>query len=225
MSQLLIGWAEVDTTPESKIDLYGQYYHRVSTGIHSRLKATALALESADHEQAVMVAVEVVGFDASFQQQLRSMLRAELPDLDVSKVFLHAIHTHCAPNTDLFVGIGWLAQLPDVIPASECRTFLLEKIRSAVVEAWRNRKAGGLARALSFARVGHCRRATYAGGSSEMYGVTNREDFAGMESGEDSGVDLLFTFDEDQQPTGVILNLACPAQVMESTYQIIRLYR
>jgi hypothetical protein len=220
MSQLSIGWAEVDTTPESKIDLCGQYYHRVSTGIHSRLKATALALESADHEQAVMVAMEVVGFDASFQQQLRSMLRAELPDLDASKVFLNAIHTHCAPNTDLFVGIGWLAELPEVIPASECRTFLLHKVKAAVIEAWQNRRPGGIARALAFARVGHCRRATYAGGSAEMYGVTDREDFAGMESGEDSGVDLLFTFDENRRPTGVILNLACPAQVMESTYKI-----
>src|ERR1019366_1594243 len=73
---------------------------------------------------------------------------------------------------------------------------------------------------LSFARVGHCRRAVYAGGTAEMYGETNREDFMGMESGEDSGVDLLFCFDKGRRPTGVILNLACPSQIMESTYQI-----
>jgi hypothetical protein len=53
-----------------------------------------------------------------------------------------------------------------------------------------------------------------------MYGLTNREDFVGMESGEDSGVDLLFSFDEGHKPTGVIINLACPSQVMESTYLI-----
>jgi hypothetical protein len=220
MSRFLIGWAEVDATPDSKVDLCGQYYHRVSSDIHSRLKATALALESTDNEQVVMVSLEVVGFDSEFQQQLRSMLRAELPDLDVSKVFLNSIHTHCAPNTEFAVGIGWLAELPDVIPASEYRKFLLDRIKSAVIEAWQSRSPGGIARALSFARVGHCRRAVYAGGSSEMYGITNREDFVGMESGEDSGVDLLFSFDESRKPTGVILNLACPAQVMESTYSI-----
>jgi hypothetical protein len=220
MLRLLIGWAEVDATPDSKVDLCGQYYHRVSRAIHSRLKATALALESTDNEQVVMVSLELVGFDSEFQQQLRSMLRAELPDLDVSKVFLNAIHTHCAPNTEFAVGIGWLAQLPDVIPASEYRKFLLDRIKSAVIEAWRSRSPGGMAPALSFARVGHCRRAVYAGGSAEMYGITNREDFVGMESGEDSGVDLLFSFDESRKPTGVILNLACPAQVMESTYSI-----
>jgi hypothetical protein len=33
-------------------------------------------------------------------------------------------------------------------------------------------------------------------------------------------VDLLFTFDESRRPTGVILNLACPSQVMEATYKV-----
>ncbi|MFZ4695253.1 MAG: hypothetical protein ACOYMV_09025, partial [Verrucomicrobiia bacterium] len=79
MSQLLIGWSETDTTPEGKVDLYGQYYHRVSTGIHSRLSATVLALESAQGEQAVLVALDVAGIDADFQKELRAMLRPELP--------------------------------------------------------------------------------------------------------------------------------------------------
>jgi hypothetical protein len=220
MTPLLIGWAEVDTTPDGKVDLYGQYYHRVSSGIHSRLKATALALESADNEQVVMVSLDVLCLDSEFQQQFRSTLRAELPDLDVSKVFLNAIHTHCAPNIEVAVGIGWLAELADVIPASEYRKFLLDKIKSVVIDAWRSRSPGGVARALSFARLGHCRRAVYTGGSSEMYGITNRDDFAGMEGGEDSGVDLLFCFDESRKPTGVVINVACPAQVMESTYSV-----
>jgi hypothetical protein len=220
MSQLSIGWAEVDTTPESKIDLYGQYYHRVSQGIHSRLSATVLALESAEKEQAVMVSLDLACIESSLQEQLRSMLSKVLPDLDVSKVILNSIHTHNAPKTDLTEGVGWLAELPDVMPASEYRKFLLEQVKSAVIEAWRNRKTGGIAGTLSFARVGHCRRAVYAGGSAEMYGLTDREDFIGMEGGEDSGVDLLFTFDESRKPTGMVLNLACTSQVMESTYQI-----
>jgi hypothetical protein len=217
---LLIGWAEIDTTPDGKIDLSGQYYHRVSRGIHSRLSATVLALESSDKEQAVMVSLDVAEFESTLQAELRSMLRPVLPDLDVSKVFLNAIHTHSAPETEPSEQIGWLKEPPDVMPASEYRKFLLERVKSAVIEAWRNRRAGGIASALSFARVGHCRRAVYAGGSAEMYGRTNRDDFVGMEGGEDSGVDLLFTFDESRKPTGVILNLACPSQVMEASYYI-----
>lgn len=220
MSHLLIGWAEVDTTPDEKVDLLGQYYHRVSNGIHSRLAVTALALETVGSEQLVMVALELVGFDTSFQQELRSMLRAELPELDVSKVILSAVHTHCAPSIDLSVGIGWLAQLPGVMPPSEYRKLLLDRTKRAVVEAWCSRKPGGIAHGLGFARVGHCRRAAYADGTAEMYGDTNREDFVGMEGGEDSGVDLVFSFDNGGNPTGAVVNLACPAQVMESTYKI-----
>jgi len=43
-----------------------------------------------------------------------------------------------------------------------------------------------------------------------MYGRTDRRDFMGMESGEDSGVDLLFFFDEQKNPVGVVVNVACP---------------
>ena len=219
MAKLLIGWAETDTTPEGNVDLSGQYYHRIADCIHSRLSATALALES-DGEQAVMVSLDLVGFQSDFQDELRTMLRPELPELDVNKVFLNVIHTHNAPGVDLIAGIGWLAELPGVLTAAEYRTFLLGKLKAVIIEAWRNRKPGGIANALSFARVGHCRRAVYADGTAEMYGCTDREDFTGMEGGEDSGVDLLFTFDEDRYPTGVILNLACPAQAMEATYKI-----
>ena len=220
MAKLLIGWSETDTTPEGKVDLYGQYYHRVSTGIHSRLSATALALESAQGEQAVMVALDVAGIDADFQKELRAMLRPELPDLDESKVFLNAIHTHNAPSVKAFPAIAWLAELPNALPAKKYREFLLKKLKDAVIAAWRDRKPGGIARALSSARAGHCRRAVYTNGTAEMYGRTDREDFLGMEGGEDSGVDLLFTFDEQRKPNGVVLNLACPAQVMERTYQL-----
>ena len=66
MSRLLIGWAEIDTTPDGKVDLSGQYYHRVSKGIHSRLSATVLALESADKEQVVMVSLDLAELRVHF---------------------------------------------------------------------------------------------------------------------------------------------------------------
>lgn len=218
--RIKIGWAEADITPEGKTDLSGQYYHRVSEGIHSRLSATALALESEGGAQAVMVTLDLVGFQSDFQEELRALLRPRLPELDLARVFLNVIHTHNAPGVELISGIGWLAQLPDVLSAAAYRAFLLEKISATVITAWRNRKSGGVANAFGFARVGHCRRAVYADGTAEMYGRTDRADFFGMEGGEDSGVELLFTFDEKSAPTGLILNLACPSQVMEATYKI-----
>jgi hypothetical protein len=220
MTKLLIGWAETDTTPEGQVDLCGQYYHRISKGIHSRLSATALVLESDNGEQAVMVSLDLAGFRSDFQEELRAILRLELPELDVSKVFLNVIHTHNAPAVDSMEAISWLAEPDGVMPISEYRKFLLGKLKTAVIAAWRSRKPGGISNALGFARVGHCRRAVYADGTAEMYGNTGRKDFIGMEGGEDSGVDLLFTFNGKNKPSGVILNLACPSQVMEATYEI-----
>ncbi len=219
-TKLRIGWAEVDTTPAGKVDLSGQYYHRLADGTHSRLAATALAIESEKGEQAVMVSLDLVGFHADFLEAVRARLRSELPELDVSKVVMNVTHTHNAPGVDLICGIGWLAELPGALPAAEYRQFMIDKIVMAVGEAWRNRQLGGVANGLAFARVGHCRRAVYSNGTAEMYGRTDRSDFVGMEGGEDSGVDLLFTFDENRKPTGVILNLACPSQVMEATYKM-----
>ena len=36
--QFMIGWGEADITPSNpKVELAGQYYQRVATGIHSRI--------------------------------------------------------------------------------------------------------------------------------------------------------------------------------------------
>jgi hypothetical protein len=220
MAEVAIGWAEVDITPEGTIDLYGQYYHRVSRGIHSRLSATALAVESGSGEPVVMVSVDSACFQPDFQAEVRAAVGTKLRGFDTSMVLLNAIHTHNAPGVDRISGIGWLAELPKVLPVAKYRAFAIERIAAAVVEAWTNRRPGALSNVLGQARVGHCRRAVYANGTAEMYGRTDRDDFAGMEGGEDSGLDLLFTFDQGGSPTGVVLNVACPSQVMEATYLV-----
>ncbi|HTO24188.1 MAG TPA: neutral/alkaline non-lysosomal ceramidase N-terminal domain-containing protein, partial [Spirochaetia bacterium] len=217
---LRIGWAEIDVTPESTIDLWGQYYHRKSRGIHSRLSATALAVESEGAAASVLVSVDSAGFQSDFQDEVRRALRSRVSGLDAGKVVLNATHTHNAPGVDLIKGIGWLKELPDVMPIRQYRGFLADRICTAVSEAWAARRPAGVGNALGHARVGHCRRAVYYNRTAEMYGLTDRDDFAGMEGGEDSGVDLLFTFDPAGKPVGVILNLACPSQVMESTYLV-----
>jgi hypothetical protein len=51
---LQVGWAEEDATPAGTVDLCGQYYHRVSEGVHSPLTVTVLALESPDGEQVTL---------------------------------------------------------------------------------------------------------------------------------------------------------------------------
>ena len=68
--QFMIGWGEADITPSNpKVELAGQYYQRVATGIHSRIKCVALAMKKGD-QQSVEVTLDVVGMPASLQKDI-----------------------------------------------------------------------------------------------------------------------------------------------------------
>jgi hypothetical protein len=98
--------------------------------------------------------------------------------------------------------------------------FLVEKITEAVLLAWENRTEGYYQCAFGRAAVGMCRRAVYDDGSARMWGETNMANFSHLESGNDSGIELIYTFDKNKQVNGVIANIACPAQVVEQRYFI-----
>jgi len=213
-----IGWAETDITPRGKCELAGQYYQRVSRGIHSPLSAIVLALKSESGEQAVMISVDLVGFPIEFLNRLRETVRRLEPEVIPEKIIMNAIHTHNAPA--VYTGREWWEPDPGAVKPEDYREIVIERLARAVQAAWKNLAPGMTASACVPAVLGHCRRAVYAGGHAEMYGDTSRADFEGMEGNEDSGVELLFTYDAAKKPTGVILNAACPSQVMEATYMV-----
>ncbi len=220
--KLLIGWSETDITPvtDKKIELYGQYYARTATGIHSRLKCVAAAF-SDGKEQFLTASLDLVNFQEAFQKQVREEVSKREPEIRPEKIFLNAIHTHNGPSaTTVGLTNGWRKAAGGTLTADEYIEFVLPLIADTIVQAWRNRKPGGIMRGFGNARVGHCRRAVYSTGKAEMYGDTTRRDFIGMEAGEDSGIDMLFTVDKSGKPTGMFLNVACPSQIMESTYKV-----
>lgn len=218
MSKLLIGWGEADITPDGRVvELAGQYYQRIAESIHSRLKTVAMLLEQ-DNKTSLMISVDVVGVPEDFCMDLQKAIAEKFPAISADKIIINAIHTHSAPGLGSFR--NWWNQAEGAVTYQEYRDFATGKILEAVQLAWDSRQISGVSRALSFANVGHCRRAVYSDGTAEMYGETDREDFTGMEGGEDSGVDLMFSFDQSGKPTGAVVNIACPSQVMESTYKI-----
>jgi len=227
-NKIMIGWSEADITPvtEKSISLSGQYYVRLTKEIHSRLKTVAVAFSSGD-SHFLMASMDNVGVAESFQKLVRDAVVKMEPAINPATIFINAIHSHSAPSAHPPVvmkgangGVAKAVTDPNVLSAQEYVDFVVPIMAQNLVNAWKNRKAGGVARAFGFARVGHCRRAVYANGKAEMYGDTTRPDFIGMEAGEDSGVDMFFTFDEAGKKTGLILNVACPSQIMESTYKV-----
>ena len=103
----------------------------------------------------------------------------------------------------------------EIATDEEVYALLLERLTKVVLEAWNNREAGSFANGFGRVAVGMCRRAAYSDGSAQMWGDSNTANFVALEGGNDSGVELLYVFDEAKELTGVVVNLACPAQCVQ----------
>ena len=223
---LYAGWAMIDITPEKPVALIGQLTKRISQKVRDPLTATALALETKTpngrREQALLISCDVLCIWKAVQERVRSAVKAELPDLDVEKLFLNATHTHTAPgfgDTD-FGALYDVSEDEGVMKASEYADFFVERIAKAAASAWRSRKPSGMSWALGHAVIGMNRRTHYRDGSTVMYGSTNRPDFQNVEGYEDHGVELLFFWDENKTLVGIIINIACTAQETEGLSEI-----
>ena len=240
MSNMKIGWAELSITPDKKMGLAGQFAERISTHIEKPLTATAMAVE-ADGEQMVLVSTDLVGVACNLVDLIRKKLAGNQLGLDPMKVVFSAIHTHTAPvypreqrsgghfmsnssrmalETMLrpdqkYVEKAAVSKNPDIISEEETLVFLTERITEVTLQAWENRKTGSFTNAFGRAAVGMCRRAAYSDGSAQMWGDTNTAVFEALEGGNDSGIELLYVFDEADKLTGIVANLACPAQCVQ----------
>lgn len=204
---LRIGWGIEDITPAGPASLYGQYYERISQYVESPLKVTACCIqwESRDgrNELAIMVSMDLLCPLKALQDRLRDLLREQAPELDARQLFLNATHTHSAPYPDVNSNYGKL---------------LLERLCKAVITAWNGRAPAGVSWGLDYAVTGHNRRVQYADGTTEMYGSTDRPDFVGLEGPADPGIGMLFCWNLNEELTGIIMNVATPAQVVEAKY-------
>ena len=235
MSKLKIGWAEVDITPSEKINICGQFYERVSDVVESRLYATAFALES-DNEQMIICSCDTAHVAQNLNKMVKERLKGKL-SISTDKVILCAIHTH---NSYTYKQVRTLPMamnyLKTVLPKDMeylsntsgekamdeevALNFLADKFAEAVLLAWENRTEGYFQCAFGRAAVGMCRRVVYDDGITKMWGETNLSNFSHLEAASDSGIELIYTFDENKNVNGVIANIACPAQVVEQRYFI-----
>lgn len=235
MAKIKIGWSEVDITPNQKINLSGQFYERVSDVIESRIYATALAVDNGE-DQMIICSCDLGVVAQNLNKMVKENLKGKLP-ISTDKVILSAIHTHTsytyAGKRTLPMAMNYLkTTLPEdmaylsktsgekAMDPVDALNFLAEKITEAVLLAWENRCEGYYQCAFGRAPVGMCRRAVYDDGSAKMWGETNMANFTHLESGNDSGIELIYTFDENKQVNGVVANIACPAQVVEQRYFI-----
>ena len=242
MSKLKFGWAERSITPDKKVSLAGQFAERISEYVEKPICVTALAVSSGT-DQAVFCACDLVCISWELRDAVRARLAGNDAGLDPMKVIISAIHTHTGPvyshrddSSSKFTGNATsframieselppdkkyiesanISANPDIAQPEETFAFLTEQIAGAALDAWTARADGSFVNAFGRAPVGMCRRVCYNDGSAQMWGNAETAKFTELEGGNDSGIELLYIFGADGELTGVVADLACPAQCVQ----------
>ena len=216
-AELRIGTATADITPALPVALSGQFELRIAHAAATPLTANIVALESRQGDRsldmAILVSCDLVGIPNELIAAVRDEVGKRLPGVEVHKIFLNAIHTHTAP-----VLRNGEYQIPreGVTQVDAYRAFFVERVSAAIVHAWKARRPGSVTWGLSHAVVANNRRAVYANGTAKMYGDTNLPEFLSLEGYEDHDVHTLFFWNQGGKLIAAIIEVACPAQEVES---------
>ncbi|MBO5369498.1 MAG: hypothetical protein J6B23_02335 [Clostridia bacterium] len=234
MNKIKMGWSESDLTPQGRtVELAGQFYERISDQVETPICVTALAIECGG-ESAVFCSCDLAATSTHLLAEVRKRVDGK-DGFPTDKLMLNAIHTHTslgyAGRSDgAGSSLSVLKRLmpperqykplvksedPKLLNGEEALFYLADKIADAALDAWNKRSDAMYAQGFGRAAVGLCRRVCYDDGSAKMWGDTNMANFTELEGGNDSGIELLFTYDASKKLTGVIANVACPAQVLE----------
>lgn len=236
MGKLRIGWAEESIVPEKKVSLAGQFFERISEHVESEISVTAMAVE-ADGDAMIMVSADIILCTEALLALARGKFSDMCAEVEPMKLMVAATHTHTSHvmhvpeknNSSAPTALGVLEEfLPegaqytslvtpdeDVMTPEEAGEYVAEKIAVAATNAWNGREEAYYSNEFGRAAVGMCRRVSYDDGSAQMWGDTNTANFVSLEGGNDSGVELLYTFDRNRKLTGVVANISCPAQILE----------
>jgi hypothetical protein len=231
-SELQIGTATADITPKLPVALMGQFNLRIADTVETPLTANVIALESREGNQsldaAIMVSCDVVGIPEKLQSRVRDEVHKQIPELDVKKIFMTAIHTHTAPVLENDEKCSFRYQIPKkgVLQVEEYDAFFVQRVSEAIAKAWKNRHPGSVTWGLSHAAIAYNRRVVYSkevptpgyfsDGSAQMYGNTNLPEFINMEGIEDHDVNMLFFWNKSNKLIAMGIEVPCPAQEVEN---------
>ncbi len=231
--KVFIGLAEESITPDKSVNLTGQFYERVSEYVETPVTATAMAVKVGE-EQMVFVSCDLMNMMDSLSDAVRANVDG-YNGLDANKVMLHATHTHasvgyaCSYKTKTKApgglkvllkyaeGMNYLEMKADreaEMDYAEGAKFLEEHLTKVIKAAWDNLHPAYYQFGFGRAAIGLCRRAVYDDGSAQMWGDTSESNFKELEDGTDSGIEMMFIYNEDKKLEGILLNIACPSQVM-----------
>ena len=218
--ELYVGSQTVDISPELPVALTGQFHLRIAETAETPLKATVMVLETrgARGDLAIMVSCDALYIPTDLLALVRKAVKGQLPEIDESKIFLNATHTHTAPV--LALDGEYLIPKTGVTQVKDYRNFFVEKVSDAIVSAWKERAPGSVAWGMSYAVAGYNRRIVYADGTSGMSSKTNLPEFRSLEGSEDHDVNTLFFWNDKDKLVSIIVGVASPSQEVEGRYAV-----
>ena len=226
MARMKFGWGRRQTSINEPVNITGQMYIRISTGVHDPTYVTALAVDGGEGQDPVIfLSCDLGSLPAGLVPDIKAAVVALEPEICADWIIVNATHIHSGstPRKEQVVS-------PDgayIYPNDKYHGFFMKMCAEAVAEAWNSRAEGGFAYGYGYAVVGHSRRVCYLRDMSEtsksaapnghciMYGNTKNVDFSHFESSGDHFLNALYTFDGNDKLTGVIINVPCPSQVSE----------
>lgn len=216
-AELQVGTASVDITPHKAVALWGQFGVRMSTTPDTPLTANIVALRSGE-VTTTFVSLDLLQLPEVFVNAVRDAVAKKDGSIDVETIVLTATHTHTSPV--LVPGTPGIPANPETMTVEETIAFLADRISDGVVAAWKNVAPGKMAYGLDRNSIGFGRRAIYADGHAQMYGNTNQPDFVNLEGMDDDDIGSIFFCDANDQLKAILVNVTCPAQVVEGQSSI-----
>ena len=214
--EVKIGWAKAEITPTGPTYLGGQMYRRLATRVHDPLLTSAMAIESGK-EKIIMISVDATNIKPRLLNPIRRKVSAAT-GVPETNIIASATHTHCAPKYEPYKendDAEIRKKHPDYVAAEEYFNFLIDKLSGAAIQAWNARKPGKIAYGMGEAAVGECRRIVLKGRGGLLYSDESDPDFLFVEGHVDHSLNIMATYSMDGKLTGLVINLACPAQVKE----------
>jgi len=209
---LYVGVASTSITPDGPVALSGQMHTRVATEVETPVMANVLVIEAREGDvvvdQAVFVACGLVAIRGGIREMVRESAGGRIPAIDPAKIVLSATHSHTAP-----VMLDGVYYIPEgVMSPAAFRDFFTKQVVDAIEVAWNSRQRAKVGWGMAHAVVGHNRRMIYEDGTAVMHGKKEIPTFRGFEGPDDTGVEVLFFWDEADKLIATSFSLGCPAQ-------------
>lgn len=200
-STLLIGISEVNYTPETGLDLVGNYRGNdyASRGIHDSLYAKSLVASDGKGKKAAILAIDICLIHKESVDFIRNYV-ASRTDIKPENIMIMSTHTHSGPPSELTApkAKDYLARAAGAIIEAN------NNLKPTVVSAGHNNES----------RISHNRRLRCKDGTTHMCWEKFEPGFVIEPWGSIDPEVITLSFRQEGKETGALVNFGCHATTL-----------